>query len=117
MTNQIIQQIILNSKNKAIISLIVGIISVIHGIGPIYNLFGGKPRVFIDDMLIYIYKDNLIIFLIVSVIITVIGISFGKFGLKSTKKRLAISGIILSIFGLLGSTFFYLFIRIMVETM
>jgi len=116
-TIQATQQSKSDPKGKAIASLVVGVINIIHGIGPIYNLFGGKPRIFIDAMLTCIYRDNLITFLTVSGLISILGIILGKLGLRSANKKFAIGGIIFSTIGLLGAVFFYLFVRAMSKTM
>lgn len=117
MTDQIAQPSKTNPKWKAIASLILGIISIINGIGVMYLpiIIQGLNKPFPPVLVGYIYDiyGNITTFLAVNSLISVIGIILGKIGLKSTKKAFAIAGIMLSIIGLLGTIFFYLFIRMM----
>ena len=103
MTNQIIQQLKLDQKWKAIISLILGLISLISGKEVIYIYATYKG---VGDWILLIYFT-----------IPILGIILGKMGLKSTKKGLAVVGIVLSVVGLLGTIIFYLFIKGMAESM
>lgn len=103
MTNQINQQSKSDQKRKAIISLIFGISSIMSGLISIY-LYGS-----------YEWASNLII--IIYLLIPVIGIIFGIYGLKSAWKILSIVGIVLSTISLLGVLFLYFFIRMMAAGM
>ncbi len=101
-------------KGKSVVSLVLGIVSMITGIGIIYiPIFNSGPSIFID----YIYKYGLNIFLLFNLLISITGIIFGKISLKSTQKRLSIIGIVLCIIGLLGAVFFYFLITAMSEGM
>ena len=92
MMNQPKQQFKLNRKGSAIVSLMIGVISVIiSGVGYIY--FYGTYR----------WTDALLI--ILSLIIPLIGLILGRISLSSTKK-IALSGMILSMTGLLGAILF-----------
>ncbi|MDI6883497.1 MAG: hypothetical protein QMC93_03530 [Patescibacteria group bacterium] len=76
---------------ESVFSLIAGIISIIPvllillhgGMGPTFRAFVPKEIIFLSFF-------------------AIIGIFFGIIGVKSTQKRLAIIGIILSIIGLIG---------------
>jgi len=83
MANQIIKQPKTDQKWKAITSLIAGIIS----ITPIIILFS---RSFLPKKM-FLFS-----------FFSIIGIVFGVKGLRSTKKNIAIGGIIFSIIGLIG---------------
>lgn len=96
MENQIITQSKSDRKLKAIISLILGFIS----------LASGKKVIYIYAT--YEWAGGWI--LLLYFIIPLLGIILGKIGLNSTKKGLAVLGIILSAAGLLGTIFLYLFI-------
>jgi len=125
MVNQIIRQ----SKpinGKAIISLILGIISVITILGGISIFtYPTEPRVYIFGILVtppilipigkilyslhfagYIWLFLLLPFL--SLLTSIFGIILGRKGLKSTKKNMAIGGIIFSIIGIFGLVIFLL---------
>lgn len=93
--NQIKQQIKSDPRGKAIASLILGFVSVISGIGAIY-IYGS-----------YDWSDPV---LIVYSLFPLVGILLGKIGIRSTKKGLAITGIILSIISLIGTLLIWLFI-------
>jgi len=119
MINQINQQSKPNPKGKAVISLVLGIISVINGIGVIYGpiIINGFNQSFPSIIIKYIYAyGNPINFSIATSLISIIGIILGKTGLKSTKKGIAIAGIVLCIVGLLGALFFCFFIKMMEST-
>ncbi len=83
MTNQVTKESKSNHKNKAITSLILGILSTI----PIIILFS---RSFLPTKLFFLS------------LFSIVGIVFGVKGLKSTKKNIAIAGIIFSTIGLFG---------------
>ncbi len=102
MNNQITTPSKINPNKKAVASLVVGIISVLGGIGAIY---------------IYGSYDWGGIILIIYLLFPMAGLFFGKIGISSTKKGLAIVGIILSIIGLVGTISFYLFIKGVAESM
>lgn len=104
MVNQAIQPSKSDPKNKAIASLVLGIISIISGVGAIY-IYGtqGWGAIFI------IYSG-----------IPILSIILGKISLKSDEKTfkvLAIAGIMFSTISLLGVIFVYLFIRGLGESM
>lgn len=94
-------QIKSDPKGKAIISLVLGIISIIGGTG-----------------IIYIYAlTGWGVVLVFYFLIPLAGLFLGKIGVKSTQKRLAIVGMGLCIIGLLGVLSFYFFAKMMAETM
>jgi len=113
MINQTIQQTKSDPKGKAITSLVLGIINVALGIGSVFHLFIKGIYIGEKYILEYIYIYGLTTFLAVNSLICITGIILGKMGLKSTKKGIAIAGIVLSIIGLLGSFFFWFFIKAM----
>ena len=97
MTDQNNLQSKLVRETIAIISLTLGIISVItSGLGYIY-LYG-----------IYHWLDWTL--LICSLLIPLAGLIFGIVGLKSPKKRVALAGMVLSGIGLIGAIFFNIII-------
>lgn len=90
--NQIISQ---NKSNKAIISFVLGIISII-------------------PLLLFLMSENAITFrafyskglIILLSSLSILGIIFGVRALRSSHKKLAIGGIIISIVGIFGLIFF-----------
>jgi len=95
MTNQDKQQTKLDAKNTAIISLILGIISVI----PIIQFLSSEnPSAFRA-----FHSLKTVLFLSA---FSILGMILGIKGLNSSKKKLAIGGIIFSIVGVLGLIFF-----------
>jgi len=101
MINQVKRQSKINSKGKAITSLVLGIISMgpfiiaklliiiapIPQLGPIVSTF----------------------FFQIGPLIAIIGLVLGIMGLKSTKRNFAIAGIILCLIGLLVPLYYFLF--------
>lgn len=111
MRNQIIQQSKLGSKEKAIVALVFGIISILGGIVTIY-IYGGGTRYWTPNL------ANSV--LIVYSLIPIIGLIFGKMSLKSTEKKwkiLGMGGIILSVVGLLGTISICILIRLIASGM
>lgn len=102
MTNQIAQQSKSISINKAITSLVLGIISII-------------PFIIIELMsrllpVMWLSTINIsIIFFLIAPLIALIGLISGVMGLKSTKKNFAIAGIVLCVIGLLVPLYYFLF--------
>lgn len=88
-------------KNIAIISLVLGIASLVGGIITLH-IYTVGPYQWPTN------KDSLIV--IVYSLIPLFGLFLGKAGLQSTKRCLAIWGIILSLIGLIGTVGFYLFL-------
>ena len=88
MTNQIAKQVKTDYKAKAIISLVLGIISVgllllLYGAVWVFRMMEGPPFIF------------LLIILFSSLLSAILGLIFGILNLKSTKRNFAIAGIIL----------------------
>jgi hypothetical protein len=105
MANSIIQSSQIDPKRKAITSLIFGFISATLSIltlaGGIYGVIG-LPKLFgLIIMGPVMYCFALVPF-------TIIGVILGIMGMKSTKKRFAIAGTILSLFGLGTSIYIYI---------
>ncbi len=88
-------------KKIAIISLILGIASLIGGI-IVFYIYAVGPYRWLSD------RDKLVV--IIYSLIPLFGLFLGKAGLQSTRKRLAIWGIILSLIGLVGTVGIYLLI-------
>ena len=89
MINQIINQPKTDQKWKAIGSLIAGIISIIPILQALSS--GGIPRGFV-----WVPKEMMLLGFF-----SIVGVILGIKGLKSTKKKFAIGGIVVSIFSLL----------------
>jgi len=105
--NQVFAQKKLNTGIWAIISFILGLIAFINGIITVcYPILFKKP--YITEYLYTISGSS--VFLKIVFFISLIGIILGVLGFKSQKKKLAISGIILSIIGLIITFLFYFFI-------
>ncbi|MFQ6084385.1 MAG: hypothetical protein ACE5WD_13650 [Candidatus Aminicenantia bacterium] len=93
-----------NSKGKAIASLILGIISVIPA-----AIIGMEFREIIKIPGVMVTISFLAISLTGTFWIAIAGLILGAIGVKSTKKKFAILGIILSIIGFGASVYTYLF--------
>jgi hypothetical protein len=104
MTNQVNQQPKPNPKGKAVVSLLLGIISGISVITIIIVIellsrFGGLPMVMpLAEFVFYRMAP----------LIAIIGLILGILGLKSTKRNFAIAGIILCLIGLLTPLYYFL---------
>lgn len=99
MTNQTLQQSKSDSEGKAIISLILGVISI-------------SPNIFLPllaDIIPFAIAPMIgfYLFLIIS-LIALIGLISGILGLKSTKRNFAIAGIVLCLIGLLVPLYYFL---------
>lgn len=93
MENQTAQNNKQNKEKEAMISLILGIISVvISGLGYIY-IYGA-----------YRWVD--LILIVISLLIPLIGLTLSIIGFKSTKKIISLTGVVLNLFGLIGAIFF-----------
>jgi len=105
-----------NPEKNAIISLILGIVSILPVtafllalflalVAPGFMYFGATRG---QSILVMYTWIALIYFSPISFLTGVAGVLLGKIGFKSTKKSLAIIGIILSILGLGSSIYFLL---------
>ena len=101
--NQNIQRLKSNPRVQAITSLILGIISIILNL----ILIAHYSRVLGEGLLGMIGAYLSFFSLILCWLFSISGFIFGIFGLKSTKKKLAIIGIILSVIGLIGYIYIY----------
>jgi hypothetical protein len=101
MTNQINRQLKSDSKIKAFVSLILGIISSSPAMySLVVNLF---------NIHISMEESALIGFMLSrEPLLAVIGLILGILGLKSTKRNFAIAGIILCLIGLLTPLYYFL---------
>lgn len=96
MTDQIITQPKLNKRCKAIISLIMGLVSTIPVIHLFFSASGG-----IGMAIAFIAPTELWLS-----ILSIPGMILGIMELNSTRKRIAIGGVILSVIGFLSLIFF-----------
>jgi hypothetical protein len=93
------QRVKFNPQGKAITSLILGIISILPLIGRIFVIYWIKT-IPAGELLTYLLaRTPLIAFL---------GLILGTLGLKSTKKKFAIAGIILCLIGLIVPLYYFL---------
>lgn len=100
--NQTNQQQKSDSRSKAIISLVFGIISI---------FFTTAPRL-IDHFFYFPMEFGFILFLfsfVTPFLFGIVGLLFGIMGLKSTKRSFAIAGIVLCGIGLLVPLYYFLF--------
>jgi len=99
MRNQTLQQSKPDPKGKAIISLVLGIVSMLLGLLPaLFLALGMNPMAPLPILNI--------VFLLPLVVL--IGIVLGILSLKSTKRNFAIAGIILCLIGLLTPLYYFL---------
>jgi hypothetical protein len=88
-----------DQKGKAIASLILGIVSILPLVGRIFIIYWIKT-IPAGELLVYLLtRTPLIAFL---------GLILGILGLKSTKKKFAIAGIILCLIGLIVPLYYFL---------
>jgi uncharacterized membrane protein len=99
MRNQTLQQPQLDPKGKAIISLVLGIVSILLGLLPTLFLGLGMNPMAPSPILNIVFLLPLVV---------LIGIVFGILGLKSTKKKFAIAGIVLCLIGLIVPLYYFL---------
>jgi hypothetical protein len=101
MTNQVDFQFKFNQKAKALISLILGIVSSIPVIySVIINLFNIPISMEESASIGFILSKE--------PLLAVIGLILGILGLKSTKKKFAIAGIVLCLIGLIVPLYYFL---------
>lgn len=101
MTNQTIQPAKSNSKGKAIISLVLGIISI-------------SPLIIAKVLIIVVPIPQLgpivnTLFFQIGPLFAIIGLMLGIMGFKSSKRNFAIAGIMLCVIGLLVPLYYFLF--------
>jgi len=94
MTNQINQQSKSNTEGKAVLSLILGLIGSLMWY-PFLIIFGGILRWVLTAFQVAIIGSILLL-------IPIMGLLFGVQGKKSTKKKMALVGIVFSTVGLIG---------------
>ena len=100
MTNQNIQQSKTDHKGKAIVSLVLGVISITPFIILKLMIYlGGKGIIAISGEL-SVYGAGYVFYLIAPAV-GLVGLILGILGLKSTKKNFAIAGIVLCVIALL----------------
>jgi hypothetical protein len=88
-----------DQKGKAIASLILGILSILPLIGRFFVIYWIKT----------IPAGELLTHLLVRApLLASLGLIFGVLGLKSTKKKFAIAGIILCLIGLIVPLYYFL---------
>jgi len=100
MTNQVKSQSKINSKGKAIASLVFGIISISPNI---------LVRLLVDIIPFAIAPVIGFFLFIITSLGAIIGLILGIMGLKSTKRNFAIAGIVLNAIGLLVPLVYFLF--------
>ena len=121
MINKIMQSNKINPQKKAILSLILGIISIITILGGISIFtYPVESRVYIFGILVtppilipigkilYSLGGFSLVLPFLSLLTSIFGIILGRKGLNSTKKKVAIGGIVFSIIGILGLVIFIL---------
>ncbi|MFC1629634.1 hypothetical protein ACFL11_00170 [Patescibacteria group bacterium] len=109
MENRITQSLKQNPEGKAIISLVLGVVSMI--VGWIWILPSSLLQILVGT------SGTLSVYFVISFLIPFSGVILGMIGLKSTKKSLAIIGIVLCAIGLLSTLFFFFFMQVMAAGM
>ena len=106
---QFISQSKTNSKRKAIISLILGVVSIIPTI--LIGILGTVLYLTKAPSIIEIIPfsgSTIFILFFISIFSAITGIILGVQGLKSTKRKFAIAGIIFCLIGLLIPLYYFL---------